>query len=235
MSSGDGSRRSSRRPDNIRCHARGAAPRALALIIAILPPALSLPPRFARACTEGSEGGAGKVGKAKHAHPRLVGLAAPELVEGAPLPCRERDSCHWFAAPHGSCRYFAGDRPSIFAISSSRLSTGGSAFAFPGRTLRSGAGEETCSGNLALALALTASRRGFRSGGGSVRPGERDAAGDGAGDSVGFGGRRNAASSRCAISARLFSSDCPARGAAPAARFASAAAPSLPSPASGGG
>src|SRR5579883_2270444 len=164
MSSGDGSRRSSRRPDNIRCHARGAAPRALALIIAILPPALSLPPRFARACTEGSEGGAGKVGKAKHAHPRLVGLAAPELVEGAPLPCRERDSCHWFA----------GDRPSIFAISSSRLSTGGSAFAFPGRTLRSGAGEETCSGNLALALALTASRRGFRSGGGSVRLGERD-------------------------------------------------------------
>src|SRR6266852_1421620 len=41
MSSGDGSRRSSLRPDNIRCHARGVAPWApvLALIFAILLPA----------------------------------------------------------------------------------------------------------------------------------------------------------------------------------------------------
>src|SRR6266436_1756207 len=101
---------------------------------------------------------------------------------------------------------FPGDRPSIFAISSSRLSGGGSAFAFPGKTLRSGGGDEGGSGNLAFD-ALRASRRGLRSGGDSGRMGERAAAGGGAGGSIGFGGRRNAASRRWAISARLFSSD----------------------------
>src|SRR5262249_57702196 len=102
--------------------------------------------------------------------------------------------------------YFAGERPSIFAISSSRLSGGGSVFAFPDRTLRSAGGEESCSGS--LTLPLTASLRGFRTGGDSARTGERAAADGGVGDSIGFVGRLNAASSRCAISARLFSSDC---------------------------
>src|SRR5229473_3354696 len=103
---------------------------------------------------------------------------------------------------------FPGDRPSIFAISSSRLSGGGSAFAFPGKTLRSGGGDEGGSGNRTLAFdALMASRRALRSGGDSGRMDERAAAGGAAGGSIGFGGRRNAASRRWAISARLFSSD----------------------------
>src|SRR5258706_6752347 len=75
---------------------------------------------------------------------------------------------------------FPGDRPSIFAISSSRLSGGGSAFAFPGKTLRSGGGDES-SGNRTLAFAaLTASRKGLRKGGKSGRTGDRAAAGGGA-------------------------------------------------------
>src|SRR5258707_11994426 len=132
---------------------------------------------------------------------------------------------------------FPGDRPSIFAISSSRLSGGGSAFAFPGKTLRSGGGDEGGSGNLTLPFdALRASRRGFRSGGDSGRTGERAAAGGADGGSIGFGGRLNAASRRWAISARLFSSDWTARGGVAAGRFASVASPpTLPSPASGGG
>src|SRR5258707_3963490 len=130
---------------------------------------------------------------------------------------------------------FPGDRPSIFAISSSRLSGGGSAFAFPGKTLRSGGGDES-SGNRTLACAaLTASRRGLRKGGKSGRTGERAAAGGGAGGSIGFVGRLNAASRRWAISARLFSSAWTARGVGAAARFGSATSPpTLLSPASGG-
>src|SRR5215468_1006679 len=43
MSSGDGSRRSSLRPDSMRCHARGAAASALALTFVIWRPAPLLP------------------------------------------------------------------------------------------------------------------------------------------------------------------------------------------------
>src|SRR5258707_10401798 len=76
---------------------------------------------------------------------------------------------------------FPGERPSIFAISSSRLSGGGSAFAFAGKTLRSGGGEDSGSGNLTPPFAaLMASRRGLRRGGDSGRAGERAASGGGA-------------------------------------------------------
>src|SRR5262249_19135063 len=107
--------------------------------------------------------------------------------------------------------HFAGERPSIFAISSSRLSTGGSVFAFPDRILSSGGGAETCSVGLTVPFdadeacsvgltvpfdALTPSPTGFRNGGDSERPGERAPGDDGAADSVGFVGRLSAASSR---------------------------------------
>src|SRR5215475_8700257 len=134
--------------------------------------------------------------------------------------------------------HFAGERPSIFAISSSRLSAAGSVFAFPDRILSSGGGGatwsvgftvafdagETCSVGLTVPFdALTPSRTGLRNGGDSERPGERAPGDGGAADSVGLVGRRNAASSRCAISARLFSSDCAARDVALAARLGSPA------------
>src|SRR5262249_41465072 len=137
---------------------------------------------------------------------------------------------HALPRPRGSAMgpllaHFAGERPSIFAISSSRLSAADSVFAFPDRILSSGGGGETCSVGLTVPFALTPSRTGLRNGGGSERPGERAPGDGGAADSVGFVGRRNAASRRCAISARLFSSDCAARDVGLAARLGSPASP----------
>src|SRR5215468_6171995 len=109
MSSGDGSRRSSLRPDSMRCHARGVAPWApvLLLIFAIVRPAHPLPTLSLPLCFPPPPCGEG-----------LERVCGGKVGRGAPR--RTRLPVTAFLA------YFAGERPSIFAISSSRLSGGGS-------------------------------------------------------------------------------------------------------------
>jgi hypothetical protein len=110
-------------------------------------------------------------------------------------------------------------RPSILAISSSRLSMAGSPFPFPDTTLKSGGGE---SGDLAFTLTgpVASGWACFRPAGGSGRNCGRP--GGGAGGGSGRVGRRSAASSRCAISARLLSSAGVGLGGAPPADAAGA-------------